>query len=37
VAPKITGTYEFEAYGDGYDGKTNFQKVNVIGKFCIDP
>ncbi|GAB2484933.1 hypothetical protein [Algoriphagus taiwanensis] len=37
VSPQIRGTYEFEAYGDGYDNKTNKQLAKVSGSFCIDP
>lgn len=37
VTPKITGRYRFEAFGDGYNRTTNLQKVDVSGRFCIDP
>ena len=36
VSPKITGTYSFQASGDGYPSLNN-QFVNVSGSFCIDP
>lgn len=35
VSPKITGTYSFQASGDGYPSSNN-QFVNVSGTFCID-
>jgi hypothetical protein len=36
VSPQITGTYDFEASGDGYPS-LNKQYARVVGKFCIDP
>ena len=37
VSPQIRGTYEFEAYGDGFDNVKNKQLVRLKGEFCIDP
>lgn len=36
VAPKIQGTYEFEASGDGYPS-LNQQYAKTKGTFCVDP
>ncbi len=36
ISPKITGTYSFQASGDGYPSLNN-QFVTVTGTFCIDP
>lgn len=36
VTPKITGTYSFDASGDGYPSLNN-QFAKVSGSFCIDP
>ena len=36
VSPKITGTYNFQASGDGYPSLNN-QYTEVSGRFCIDP
>lgn len=36
VTPKITGTYSFDASGDGYPS-LNDQFAKVSGTFCIDP
>lgn len=36
ISPKITGTYSFDASGDGYPS-LNSQFAKVSGSFCIDP
>ncbi|WP_026952465.1 hypothetical protein [Algoriphagus mannitolivorans] len=36
ISPKITGTYSFDASGDGYPSLNN-QFAKVSGSFCIDP
>jgi hypothetical protein len=36
TTPKITGTYQFEASGDGYPSLNN-QFAKLSGTFCIDP